>query len=119
LVFFWRSSFGEPVIILLEKIELPIAISYLCTGLLETVIISSAIISSFGITLKSRILGVVGALIALVAFNVFRIVASILIIIYFGLNLANFSHDVLFRVFLFFSIAGIYFVWFRWATKWK
>lgn len=111
--------FGEPVLIQLESVSQPIGISYLCTGILETVIIVSAVVSSFGIGTKKRLLGVVTALLAVVSFNVARIVASILIIIFFGLDVAGFSHDVLFRVFLFASIAGFYYYWFLWAVKGK
>jgi len=109
--------FAEPVIINLEQISKPIAISYLCTGILETVIILSAVISSFGIESKKRIYGVAAALLAIVSFNVLRIVISILIIIYFGLDIAAFSHDILFRVFLFVTVAGFYIYWFKWATR--
>lgn len=115
--FVGEIALGEPVIINLEQISKPIAISYLCTGLLETVIILSAVITSFGIKIQKRAIGVIGALIAIVIFNVLRIVTSILIIIFFGLDIATFSHDVLFRIFLFVSVAGIYFIWFKWATK--
>ena len=47
------------------------------------------------------------------------IVIVVLIIIFFGLGTAEFSHDFLFRVFLFAAIAGYYFAWFSWATKEK
>ncbi len=109
--------FGEPVLIQLQALSLPIAITYLCTGLLEAVVVVSAVAASFGIPAKKRIVGVALGLLAIVAFNVVRIVASILIIIFLGLDAGEFSHDLLFRIFLFATIAGYYFFWFRWVTK--
>ena len=76
-----------------------------------------AVLASFGIDLKKRIIGVIAGTIALFLFNLFRIIASILIINSFGLDAGNFSHDILFRIFLFVTIAGFYFYWFKWATK--
>ncbi|AJF60225.1 MAG: exosortase/archaeosortase family protein [Candidatus Diapherotrites archaeon] len=111
--------FTEPVIMQLQGLEQGIAITYLCTGLLELVLLVSAVASSFGIEWKKRIIGVIAGAIALVAFNVFRIVSSILIILWFGLEAGGFSHDLLFRVFLFATVAGYYFVWFNWATRLK
>src|SRR3989338_8244982 len=90
---------AEPVLIVLQKIAMPISISYLCTGILEVAIIAAAIISSFGIQMKKRILGVAVSIIEIAAFNLFRIVASILIILWFGLDAGEFSHDLLFRIF--------------------
>jgi len=110
---------AEPVLILLQNLAVPISISYLCTGLMEVAIISAAVLSSFGISIRKRIFGVVAAIAAIALFNLFRIVASILIILWFGLDAGNFSHDLLFRIFLFATIAGFYFVWFGWATDAK
>ncbi|MBI2598357.1 MAG: exosortase/archaeosortase family protein [Candidatus Diapherotrites archaeon] len=111
--------FGEPVLLMLSALSLPISISYLCTGLLEAAIIVSATISSFGISFKKRIFGALGGIVTLAVFNVARITASILIIIFAGLDVAAFSHDVLFRVFLFVTVAGYYYAWFAWAAKEK
>lgn len=109
--------FGEPVLLRLSALSQPIAISYLCTGLLEAVIVASAVAASFGIETKKRIFGIIAGILALVLFNSGRIIASILIIIFLGASAAEFSHDILFRVFLFAAVAGYYFVWFKWAVK--
>lgn len=110
-------EFQEPVLVYLSGIALPLGFSYLCTGLLEMSLVWSAVLSSFGIDLRKRIIGLgIGTLI-LVGFNFVRIIASVLIIAWFGLNAGNFSHDLFFRVFLFVTIAGFYFYWFKWATK--
>jgi len=109
-------EFTEPVLIYAEAFSVPLGFSYLCTGLLELALVWAATLASFGIKLKKRILGMVFGTIILVAFNFFRIVASILIIFWFGLDAGNFSHDLLFRLFLFVTIAGFYYLWFKWST---
>ncbi len=106
----------EPAILELDALLLPVGITYLCTGLLELTVIWAAIISSFGIPLRKRLLGVAAATFVIAAFNFVRIIASILIIISFGLDVGNFSHDILFKIFLFATIALFYFLWFKWAT---
>ncbi|HLC92719.1 MAG TPA: exosortase/archaeosortase family protein [archaeon] len=109
----------EPALLLLDAFALPIGISYLCTGLLELTIIWAAMGASFGVDLRKRAIGIIAGTVALVAFNFARIIGSILIIHWFGLDAGNFGHDVLFRVFLFITIAGYYYCWFRWATGQK
>ncbi|MFH1587123.1 MAG: exosortase/archaeosortase family protein [Candidatus Diapherotrites archaeon] len=109
--------YGEPVIILLHNFPLPISISYLCTGLLELSIIVAAVAASFGIKIEKRIAGIIAATATIFAFNLTRIVLSIGIILLFGLEIGELSHEVLFRIFLFLVIAGFYFIWFNWATK--
>lgn len=95
-----------------------IEISELCTGLTETFLIVGAIIASFGISLRRRVLGAVAAGIATIALNHARIVATALIIIGSGdLALIEFAHNILFRVFLFATVAGIYIAWFYWAAS--
>ncbi|MFH1390922.1 MAG: exosortase/archaeosortase family protein [Candidatus Diapherotrites archaeon] len=110
-------EFQEPVLVYLETFSIPLGFSYLCTGLLELALVWAATLASFGIELKKRIIGSLVGTIVLVAFNFFRIIASVLVIAWFGLDAGNFSHDLLFRVFLFVTIAGFYFIWFKWSTK--
>jgi exosortase/archaeosortase family protein len=104
-----------PVQLVFEKFTAEI--SYLCTGLLETVLVVAAILSSHGINYKKRIAGAFFAFIATVLLNVFRISATILAIVFVGVYTGEFFHEVLFRIFLFVAIAGIYAAWFFWATK--
>lgn len=110
---------GEPALIFLQGagIETPISISYLCTGLLEMLILVAAVAASFGIETRKRAIGILGAVLATAAFNIFRITASILLIVFSGLQAAEFGHEILFRGFLFVTIAGYYAVWFGWATR--
>lgn len=108
---------GEPALVTLEALAQPIGITWLCTGLLELEILCAAILASSGIPLKKRVLGAIAAGAALAALNVLRITASVLAIIVLGLDAGSFSHDVLFRVFLFVAIAGLYYAWLEWAAK--
>lgn len=108
---------GEPVMVHLDGFIAPLGFSYLCTGLLELILVWSAVLSSFGIEAKKRLIGAIVGTAALVVFNFFRIISSILVIAWFGLEAGNFSHDLLFRMFLFVTIAGFYYCWFQWATK--
>lgn len=111
--------FQEPALLLIHNanVQMPIAISYLCTGILETALLVAAIAASFGIEIRKRIIGIVAAAIAIFAFNLLRILATIFLIINFNLSVAEFGHEVLFRLFLFIVIAGFYAVWFWRATK--
>lgn len=108
---------GEPVLIFLQGIDFPIALTYLCTGLLEWIVLISAIVSSGEVNSKKRMSGVLWGTLFIFGFNLFRIIASILAIVFFGLSFAEFSHDVFFRVFLFASIAGFYYVWLKSVSK--
>lgn len=104
---------GEPVLIFLNGFDMPIAITYLCTGILEWVVLSSAIASSTEITAKKRITGIAAGTVGIFFFNTARIIASILMISFLGLSLAGFGHDIFFRIFLFASIAVFYFAWLK------
>ena len=93
-----------------------IRITDLCTGLLELTVLVSAIIASLGINWKKRLIGVIGAIVAVFAFNFLRIIVSINIILENNLQAAEFAHDLFFRVFLVIVIVGFYGLWFWWAT---
>ncbi|MBS3063304.1 MAG: exosortase/archaeosortase family protein [Candidatus Diapherotrites archaeon] len=108
---------GEPVLLQVEGLALPVAISYLCTGLLETIVLVSAVLASFGIPWRERVKGAgLGILISFI-FNIIRIDGTILMIKAQGLVLGELTHDLFFRAFLFLSIAGYYAWWFRRSTR--
>ena len=92
-------------------------ISYLCTGLFELIILVSAIAASFGISLRKRGVGILGAVIFGFVFNQMRIVVSVLLAINTNIRTAELAHDVFFRLTLFIVIAGYYAAWFWFATK--
>ncbi|MEM4662944.1 MAG: archaeosortase/exosortase family protein [Candidatus Diapherotrites archaeon] len=108
---------GEPVIIIVNA-KYMIEISYLCTGLLETAVIISAILASFGIDLKKRGLGVIIGIIFVNSLNIFRILVTIFAITNTQDSVyLEFIHNVLFKVTLFVGIALYYAIWFGLATN--
>lgn len=110
-------SMGETALIELQS-GIAIEISELCTGIMETLIIVCAIIASVGIEWRKRLLGAAVAGVATIVLNQARIVVTALIILGSGdLALIEFTHNVLFRLFLFLSIAGLYIAWFYWAAS--
>ncbi len=95
-----------------------IEISFLCTGLTELFIIVAVILASIGISVRKRIIGAVVAAVAVFALNIFRIFATVGIILGSGsLELIELTHNIFFRAFLFVSIAAIYIAWFYWAVR--
>lgn len=110
-------SLGETALIELASGTV-IEISELCTGLMETLIIVGAILASIGISWKKRLLGAVAAGILTISLNHFRIVFTALLILETGnLEMIEFAHNVLFRIFLFVTIAGFYIAWFYLAVR--
>lgn len=110
-------SLGETALIQLDAGP-AIEISELCTGLAETLIVVCAIIASIGIGWRKRLFGAVSAGLAVIVLNYARIVFTVLLIL--GTNdlaIIDFTHNILFRAFLFLSIAGIYVAWFYWAAS--
>lgn len=110
------STEENPVVSLPSGVK--IEISPLCTGMLELFIIVAAILASVGISLKKRAAGAAVSAVLVFALNIFRIAFTTLLILGAGsLEVVELAHDVLFRVFLFISIAAIYIAWFYWAVK--
>ncbi len=107
-------AYGEPVTIFLE--ETSIEISYLCTGLLETMVLASVVLASAGISIKKRITGALAGIPATFAVNIFRILATLHFVQEKQQATAELIHNVFFRVALFVTIFVFYAVWFRWAT---
>ena len=92
-------------------------INYLCTGLLELTVLVSAMIASFGISRRKRAIGIIAGIAIGITFNAMRIVLTVLALLYAEAKTAELAHDLLFRLSIIFVIAGIYWVWFSWATK--
>jgi len=112
-----QVSFEETALISLD-VGTSIEISELCTGLMETLIIVGAIIASVGISWRKRFIGAAAAAIITMALNFARIIFTALVILTTAdLALIEFTHDILFRIFLFVTIAGLYIGWFYWAVS--
>lgn len=109
---------GEPVGIKLNDGP-SIEISYLCTGLLEMILLAGVIIASVGIPINKRIIGIAVGMPATVAVNFGRIFATIYFIYNSSIETVEFIHNVFFRVTLFITIFCFYALWFKWATRKK
>jgi len=94
-----------------------IFMAWLCTGVLEIIILISAILSSFGINSKEKLIGIVLAIIIGVIFNILRIILTIHIVLTQNLQIVEFAHDILFKVILFGYITVFYVIWFYWVAK--
>jgi exosortase/archaeosortase family protein len=99
--------------------EKQIVISWLCAGVLEIVILISAIFASFGINNKKKLIGAFVAIILGVVFNLLRVWVTVNIILTQEVGTVEIAHDLLFRVILFVYIVIVYVIWFNWAEKSK
>jgi len=100
----------------IEFQKFSIEINYLCTGLLELTVLLAAIIATPMISARKKFFGAIGAIIVSYAFNLARIVFTIIAINSYSIKTAELTHDVLFRISLFAIVAGYYFVWLRIAA---
>ncbi|HIH09812.1 MAG TPA: exosortase/archaeosortase family protein [Candidatus Diapherotrites archaeon] len=106
---------SDPVQLRLGQLNDPLGFGYLCTGILEMALVWAAVLATPSVGLRERIRGAAAAVGVIAAFNLLRIVATILILVSLGLGAASFSHDIFFRMFLFLTIAGYYYAWLRFA----
>ncbi len=110
-----KIVFQEPVLILFENYS--IQISYLCTGLMEFIVLASAVIATGEITKEKKAIGVIGAGITTFLFNTARIIITVFLIKKTDLQTIELAHDLLFRISLFVLIAGYYFAWYYLSVK--
>lgn len=94
-----------------------VAVSFLCTGLLEFAVLTSALLASAGIRWRYRIYGVVLAVPFVFGINALRILISFQTILTSSVEFAEVVHNLFFRVALFISVAGFYGVWFLWVAR--
>jgi exosortase/archaeosortase family protein len=92
-------------------------ISWLCTGVLEILLLVSAILASFGISWTKKFWGITIAIISGALFNLLRLVITVNLVVSQNISVVELAHDVLFRVVLFVYIMVIYIAWFYWAMK--
>lgn len=110
-----KIALQDPVLIVFENFS--VQISYLCTGLMEFILLISAIIATEKIQKEKKILGIIGAGIATFSFNITRIAITISLIENVSLETIELAHDLLFRISLFILIAGYYFAWYYFSVK--
>jgi len=93
-----------------------IIISWLCSGVMEIVVLVSAMLASFGVAWKKKGIGIVIAAVSGYLFNLLRIWVTTNIILTQNLQTIELAHDILFRVVLFLYIMVVYVAWFYWAA---
>lgn len=97
-----------------------IEISPLCSGLVEMLLLSGAILATHTRTVESRVRGVLVGVGILFVFNLVRIVITIMQLEHTSLEFATFTHDVLFRIVLIIGFALVYVSWLNFSSikKW-
>ncbi len=115
---FVLDEFGEEnyTFTLKEKSQV-FFISWLCTGILEIIILLGAIFASFGVNWRKKLLGMSGAIVAGIIFNFIRIWLTINIFILTNAETTNIAHDLLFRLVLFIYISAYYIIWFNYTQR--
>ena len=96
-----------------------ILISWLCTGVLEIIVLASAMIASIGVCWKKKIIGIIFAISLGAIFNLIRIIVTINFILTQDMMIVELAHDIIFRIILFSYIVALYIIWFHWAAKEK
>jgi exosortase/archaeosortase family protein len=91
-----------------------IEISPLCSGLLEMILLASAILATRNEKRDSRVRGVIGGVLLLYLFNLIRMVITLLQLEHASLSFAVLTHDYLFRLLL---ILGFVFVYGGWLNR--
>jgi exosortase/archaeosortase family protein len=104
-------------VITIPSIAYPIYINSLCTGILEFALLASAILSTFTISWKKRLIGASIAVGIVILFNIIRISTTVYLITSLNLSWANFFHGFLFRLFLIIIVLGFYWLWLRRCEK--
>jgi exosortase/archaeosortase family protein len=94
-----------------------IVISWLCTGILEIIILVSAILASFGVNRREKAAGIIIAVILGIVFNILRIWVTVNLLFSQDVGTVEIAHDALFRIILFIYIAVVYIIWFYWAAN--
>jgi len=94
-----------------------IIISWLCSGVLEIIILVSAMLASFGISWKKKFIGIIFAIIVGYVFNLLRVWTTINIILTQNVQTIEFAHDFLFRAVLFVYIIVFYVAWFHFSVR--
>ena len=112
-----KIVFTEPVQILIgeQTNQQTILISFLCSGLIELIVLISCISATFNADLKKKLKGIALALVAWLILNPIRIALTILIALNASVEIAEIVHGILFKLSLFIIIIGIYFVWMKYV----
>lgn len=88
-----------------------VEISPLCAGLLEMILLASAMAATNTVSNVKKLKGILAGVALLYLFNVFRIVITVQQLVHTTLSFAEFTHDVFFRLMLIAGFALVYAAW--------
>ncbi|MFA5763590.1 MAG: exosortase/archaeosortase family protein [archaeon] len=111
---FYTATDGEVVYSFFAN-DKQIIISWLCSGVLEIIILICAMLASFGIAFRQKLIGIGIAIVAGVIFNTLRIWITLSLILTQNAAVFEIAHDLLFRIVLFVYIIIVYVIWFYWT----
>jgi len=94
-------------------------ISRLCSGDIEIALLVSLLIASLDVLIIWRILGAIIGTITLIILNPLRVFVTLLITKDSGMDVGDFYHSIIFRLFLFVVLVLYYFIWYRAFAKRK
>lgn len=93
--------------------DIDFVISQLCAGDIEMALLVSLLIASLDVLLIWRILGSITGVGFILLMNPLRIALTLWITVKTDMQVGDFYHGVIFRLFLFLLLVFYYFVWFR------
>ncbi len=88
-----------------------VEISPLCAGLIELILLASAIAATRTVSIEKKMKGILVGIILLHALNVLRIAITVQQLVHVSFTFAEFTHDVFFRLVLIIGFAAIYGGW--------
>ena len=88
-----------------------VEISPLCAGLLEMILLASAMAATSTVSNVQKTKGILAGVALLYLFNVFRIVITVQQLVHTSLSFAELTHDVFFRLMLIAGFAAVYAAW--------
>lgn len=88
-----------------------IEISPLCSGLLEMILLATAILATKTEKVYTRLRGVMAGVVVLYLFNIMRMAVTLLQLEHESLEFATITHDILFRLALIIGFALLYGAW--------
>ncbi len=114
---FYYDFIEKATFIIVPTIDYPIAIVFLCTGILEFSLIFSAIVANIGVSVRQKIKWVLISSLVVILFNLLRITFTIFLVDSLSLQVADFFHGFLFRLFLILIVIGTYYLFLRNSFK--
>jgi exosortase/archaeosortase family protein len=114
---FYYDFIEKVTFLVLPSLNYPVAIIFLCTGILEFSLIFSSIVATIGVSVRQKTKWVLLASLIVIVFNLLRITFTIFLIVSLNLQIANFFHGFLFKLFLIVIVIGTYYLFLKNSFK--